>query len=120
MTRLSKLIAIATLAFLAACATATFTQGREFSTDNIGQIVKGKTTATQLQQLFGPPFSKTVESDGKEIWIYTYTVGQSEVHNWVFTASVKTTGTQKTLNATIENGVVTAYSYTEGAAPGSN
>lgn len=110
----------AAVALLVGCATSTFTQGREFSTDNLSQIVKGKTTDAEMLQLFGPPFQRTVLADGTENWIYTYTVGESTAHVYLFYSSVRTTGTQKILNATIAKGVVTNYSYTEGAAPGSN
>lgn len=120
MKGITRLLSIATLVLLAACASSTFTQGREFSTDNVGQIVKGKTTDAEILQLFGPPFQRTVLSDGTESWSYTYTVGESTAHIYPFYSSVHTTGTQKTLNVTIAKGVVSNFSYTEGAAPGSN
>ena len=105
---------------ITACASATFTQGREFSTDNIAKIVKGTTTDADMLQMFGPPFSRTVLADGTESWLYTYTVGESTAHIYPFYSSVHTTGTQKSLTATITKGVVSNFSYTEGAAPGSN
>lgn len=120
MTSVRKTLSIIAIAFLAACASSTFTQGREFSTENVSQIVKGKTTEADIAQLFGAPFSKTVKEDGTEIWLYTYTVGESTAHVYLFYASTHTTGTQKTLNVTLAKGVVTTFSYTEGAVPGSN
>lgn len=120
MNRITRSAAFAVLALLTACASATFTQGREFSTDNIGKIVKGQTTDAQMLQLFGPPYSRTVLADGTESWLYTYTLGESTAHVYLFYSSVHTTGTQKVLNVTLNKGLVTNFSYTEGAAPGSN
>jgi len=45
---------------LVGCATSTYSVGKPFPSENVSQIVKGKTTSQDLIRLFGEPFTKTV------------------------------------------------------------
>lgn len=111
---------IVAAALVGGCATASFSYGRDFNSANVSKIVKGKTTATELQQLEGDPFTKTRVSDTEETWLYTYTVSESKAHNFIVVANVSTNTSQKTLNVVLDNGVVTTYTLTEGAGPAGN
>lgn len=84
---------------------------------NISQIVKGKTTSSELVALVGEPYTKTVLSETDEKWIYMYSAGTAKAQSYVFSMDVQTTGTQKTLDVLISEGVVVNYAYTEGALP---
>ncbi|MGA9855561.1 MAG: hypothetical protein WBR29_09825 [Gammaproteobacteria bacterium] len=64
---------IFTLTLLAVCATTASLYGRDFSDANVSKIVKGKTTAAQLVELFGEPFQKnTGVSYGRTLNVYLY------------------------------------------------
>ena len=63
---ISILIGIVLLAFVS-CATV----GRDFPTDTIAQIQIGKTTLTEINDLFGPPWRTGIE-DGDKTWTYGY------------------------------------------------
>src|SRR5688572_25307231 len=43
------------------------------------QVVRGKTTQSDLLQLFGGPNISTVDNDGVETWIYERSVTQTDV-----------------------------------------
>jgi len=46
------------------------TQGTVFGKSELGQIVKGKTTSSELMNILGTPFSKKPIADGGEEWFY--------------------------------------------------
>ncbi|MGP8202223.1 MAG: hypothetical protein ACLQU4_22315 [Limisphaerales bacterium] len=46
------------------------TQGTVFGESELSQIVKGKTTSSELMNILGTPFSKKPTADGGEAWIY--------------------------------------------------
>ena len=52
------------------CVWAHYTEGSVFDASDINQIVKGKTTTTDLMNILGTPYSKTPEADGGEQWNY--------------------------------------------------
>jgi len=52
------------------CAWNHYTEGSVFDSSDINQIVKGKTTTTDLMNIFGTPYSKTPIADGGEQWFY--------------------------------------------------
>ena len=54
------------------CATATSTTGRDFDSLKVSQIVKGKTTADEILNMFGPPSGKQPEAENAERWLYSY------------------------------------------------
>lgn len=98
----------------AGCATSSYSVGRDFSTENVNKILKGKTTGNDLLQMFGEPFSKTVLSETEEKWLYTYSSGTASAQSYVFTMKVESTGRQKTLDILLKNGVVTNFTFTDG------
>ena len=101
---------------LSGCASTSsnYSVGKSFSSDNVNKIVKGKTTSAELKNLFGEPYTKSVISADEEKWTYMHTSGTSSAQSHVFTMDVKTTGTQKTLDILLKNGVVINYAFTEG------
>ncbi len=114
-----RLITIVSLVILSlsGCATSSYSVGKDFSSENISQIVKGKTTSKEMVTLFGQPYSKTVISATDEKWIYMYSKGTATAQSYIVTMDVKTTGTQKMLDVLITDGVVVNFAYTEGENP---
>jgi outer membrane protein assembly factor BamE (lipoprotein component of BamABCDE complex) len=55
---------------LCGCAWNHYTEGTVFDASDTNQIVKGKTTTTDLMNMFGTPYSKTPEAGGGEQWFY--------------------------------------------------
>jgi len=76
------------------------TVGRDFPTDTVAQIQIGKTTLTEINELFGPPWRTGVE-DGDKTWTYGYykyrLFGDSTTRDLVVRFD--------------ERGVVNSYSY---------
>lgn len=105
------------LASLHGCATSNYSYGRDFNSENVKLIVKGVTTTTELEQLIGMPFSKTLINETDEKWLYMYSNGTSKAQSYVFTMNVETTGRQKMLDVLIRKGVVLNYTYTSGGTP---
>jgi outer membrane protein assembly factor BamE (lipoprotein component of BamABCDE complex) len=113
------IVVFALAALLSGCATSHYSTGRDFPSANVSQISKGKTTTSELQSLFGEPFAKSPVNETDEKWVYTYTNGSAHAQSYIVTMQVTTTGTQKTLDVLIRNGVVINYTFTDGPLPGS-
>lgn len=97
--------------------TSSYSVGKNFSSENVSKVTKGKTTDKELIQMFGEPFSKTVVSESEEKWIYTYSSGTTNVQRGFLTANVQTTGRRKMLDVLLKNGIVTNFAYTESDEP---
>jgi outer membrane protein assembly factor BamE (lipoprotein component of BamABCDE complex) len=102
---------------LSGCATSSYSVGKNFASENVSQIVKGKTTSEELIMLLGEPYTKTVLSASDEKWIYMHSEGTTKAQSYIVSMNVKTTGTQKTLDVLISKGVVANFAYTEGPHP---
>lgn len=113
-------ILIVLLGALCGCATATYTHGRDFKSEAVASIERGKTTSADLVAMFGEPFSKAVISGAQEKWIYTYINTSSTAQSYLVTTRLQTTGVQKTLDVLIENGVVLNFTFAEGPVSGLN
>lgn len=107
------LFVILLTAALAGCATSNYSVGRDFPSEKVPAIVKGETTASQVEAWFGQPFSKSVLSASQEKWLYSHAVGQAKATM----GSVTTSGTQRMLDILIDDGVVVNYTFTEGPQP---
>jgi outer membrane protein assembly factor BamE (lipoprotein component of BamABCDE complex) len=46
------------------------TEGTVFGQSELSQIVRGKTTSSELMNIFGTPYSKEAEPEGGEQWFY--------------------------------------------------
>lgn len=102
---------------LSGCATSSYSVGKSFASENVSQIIKGKTTSEELIVLLGQPYTKTVLSASDEKWIYMHSEGTTKAQSYIVSMDVKTTGTQKMLDVLISNGVVANFAYTEGPHP---
>lgn len=102
---------------LSGCATSSYSVGKNFASENVSQIVKGKTTSEELIMLLGEPYTKTVLSASDEKWIYMHSEGTTKAQSYIVSMNVKTTGTQKMLDVLISEGVVANFAYTEGPHP---
>lgn len=98
---------------LAGCATSSFKVGNDFSTTNVSKIVKGETTSNEMISLFGEPFTKSVISATDQKWVYMYSNGTAKAQSYIVTMNVETTGSLKTLDVLITDGVVSNFAYTE-------
>jgi outer membrane protein assembly factor BamE (lipoprotein component of BamABCDE complex) len=97
------------------CAWSHYTEGSVFNASDINQIVKGKTTTTDLMNIFGTPYSKTPEADGGEQWFY-FCSNNLDVAGGVPNLMVETT-TKKQQNLTVlinKDKVVMDYKIDEG------
>jgi len=114
--RASLLLLVLSLLVITACApsNSNFTTGNNFSSENVKKIVKGKTTTTELVQLFGQPYSKAVASKTGVKWIYMYIAATSTAQNNGFTVDVKTTSNQKSLEILVEDGMVSNFVFSDG------
>lgn len=102
---------------LSGCATSSYSVGKNFASENISQIIKGKTTSKELTALLGQPYTKTVLSASDEKWIYMHSKGTTKAQSYIVSMDIITTGTQKMLDVLISNGVVANFAYTEGPNP---
>ena len=102
---------------LAGCATSNYSVGMEFDSTNVEKIEKGVTKSSQLVEWFGEPYTKTVISGTEEKWIYMYSSGTATASSGILTMKLENSGTQKTLDVLISNGVVVNYAYSEGNSP---
>lgn len=107
------LISIALAVFLVGCATANYSVGKPFNTENVTKIEHGKTTKQDLVAMFGEPYSKTPLTATQEKWIYTYVYGSSKAQSYVVTMKVDSQGHQQTLDLIIENGVVVNHTFVD-------
>ena len=109
------LISVATLS---GCATSNYSVGTDFSVEKASEIVKGETTTAQLVSLLGEPYSKHVLSETQEKWMYFYSAGTAKAQSYIVSTDVKMTGTQKTLDVLIEDGIVVNYTLSQNNNPG--
>jgi hypothetical protein len=87
--------------------------GRDFPGENVGKIVRGKTTDNDLIQMFGEPLSKTLISETEKNWIYTYSSGTATVVRHLTSVETKYKGNAKTLDILLKNGVVINFTFTD-------
>ena len=87
--------------------------GRDFPGENVGKIVRGKTTDKDLIQMFGEPLSKTLISETDKNWIYTYSSGTTTIVRTFTTVKTKYEGNAKTLDILLKNRVVTNFTFTD-------
>ena len=100
---------------LGGCAWNHYTEGTVFGASEISQIVKGKTTTTDLMNIFGTPYSKAPGTDGGEQWSY-YCSHNSDVAGGVPNLVVEQT-TKKQQNITIiinKDKVIMDYRVSDG------
>ena len=115
---MKKALAILAMSLaLYGCATSHYTSGRDFPSENVASIVKGKTTTAELRTLFGDPFAKSAVNDTDEKWVYTYAYGSAHAQSYIVTMKVTTSGTQKTLDVLIRDDIVINFTFNEGQNP---
>jgi len=116
MNKLYLFAVISSCLVLAGCATSNYSVGRDFPDEKINKIVKGQTTAQDLAQLLGEPFTKTVISANEERWVYTYSSGTAHAQSCFVPLKVETTGKNKTLEILMQDGIAANFSYYQGDA----
>jgi outer membrane protein assembly factor BamE (lipoprotein component of BamABCDE complex) len=100
------------------CAWSHYTEGSVFDASDINQIVKGKTTTTDLMNILGTPYSKTPGADGGEQWLYFCSSNFDMVHLDplpLLPVTENTRKQQKNLIVSLnKDKVVVDYTLTEG------
>ena len=92
----------------------TTNDGFDFPSANVSRIVRNKTTADELVQLFGGPLEKTELPDNSEEWKYYYSTGYELKEQGFLTDYEKSEHHSRTLYLQLTNGVVKDYTYREG------
>ena len=92
----------------------TSVDGFDFPSENVGKIVKGKTTDGDLMRLFGSPLGKSDAPNDVVEWRYHYSTGLNIEEQGFFTSDEHSTGHHKTLVILMKNGTVTDFFYSEG------
>ena len=87
--------------------------GKQFTTEQVNQIVKNVTTTSELLEIFGEPAVKSVLSETEEKWVYTYTGGKATAQAF----TMKTTSDISThmLDLLIKNNIVINFAETNNA-----
>lgn len=112
------LVLIPLLAALGGCVSSGSMAMKNENTTTLQQkIIKGETTKQEITQMFGEPQSRSVDHQGNETWVYSYTNAQSNVANFIPYASMVMSGSQsKTRNMIVtffKNSKVKTYSFSE-------
>jgi len=102
--RIAGLVLVIVLAFSFSCGPIMW-EGNKFDAAKRDQIVKNRTTAGEIETLFGKPYKVEKMGDGKEKYIY-YHKYEEYVHWYTLPKS-----TMRKLDVFLQNGVVTDYSY---------
>ncbi|WP_150523428.1 outer membrane protein assembly factor BamE domain-containing protein [Roseibium sediminis] len=112
------ILAIAIAAAVGACASKGNESLREETETSVaGKLTEGKTTRSQVQQMFGSPFETSFTDSGDEIWTYQFDKLQADAVNFVpivnsFGSSYS--GKRKQLVVLFDrNNVVKRYSMTD-------
>jgi len=117
MKRLSLAVCAAVALSITGCATSSYSVGKDFPSESVSKIVKGKTTGSEVVQMFGEPFTKAVISDTEEKWVYSYYSGTASAQSYLLTTKVETTGQNKMLDVLLKNGTVTNFAYSDSPMP---
>jgi len=104
------------LVLLSGCAPQTVNTGREFSVAAASQIVIGKSTRDSVKAALGGPESNYVQGNGEELWMYSYSqgetggVGPSALLPWNYVGAVvnanTVTSTSSSLQISFQRGTV--------------
>lgn len=105
------------LLILVGCATSSFSYGRNFPIENARLLKKGA-PKPEVLQLFGEPFTKTMMSDGVEMWNYSFFTNTATAQSFLVATQVQSTGTRKNLSVQFKDDTVSQFSYSEGQNPG--
>ncbi len=88
-----------------------YESGSKILVEDVNKIVKGKTTESDLIEMFGQPFSKVVISATETKWIYTHNAVSASAQ--AFTMKTTSHAEMTTLDILLKNGVVVNYAYTK-------
>lgn len=91
-----------------------YSYGNNFPSENVQLITKGKTTESDLMDLFGAPTMKHVKDGTGVVWTYSYHSGTATAQGSVFAIQSQAVGSSKTLSVLIENSVVSNFTFNEG------
>ncbi|MCF6340323.1 MAG: hypothetical protein L3J10_06210 [Sulfurimonas sp.] len=101
MNDIYKLLVIATLILFSGCARV----GHDFDAQNVNMIMIGKTSQSEIVQMFGKPWRKGIEN-GVTMWTYgryTYrVVGQADTKDLVIKFNDKNIVKSYTFNETVD------------------
>lgn len=90
--------------FIISCATSIV--GRDFNLVDVDKLEEGKTTTSEVMQIFGQPMSKTVTSEGIEVWIYIHSKASGSIYTEIKSKV-------KSMSITFKDGVVSSFTRSE-------
>ena len=102
--RIAGAVLVVLLAFVFGCGPM-LSEGTRIDASKADKIVKSKTTAQEVESLFGKPYKVEKMGGGKETYIYYY-----KYEEYVHWYTLPKTSEQK-LEVDILNGVVTDYTW---------
>lgn len=105
-------VLISVIVLLAGCVAVETVTGRDFDSSKVPQIQIGKTTQSEILQMFGEPDSRGLVS-GNIAWRYYYQRTSSTGSLSPQEQQIKPHITEKTLNIIFKNGVVERYDFFE-------
>jgi C-terminal processing protease CtpA/Prc len=109
--RLAILIATIWCVVLVGCATSVITKGVDFNDTRVDDVIKGRTTKSEVFNLFGSPYQKTV-TDSTEIWVYSYMKSSAAASSVLNVTTVKGDVLEKNLTLSFDSlGIVRSVSY---------
>lgn len=76
---------ISSVALFSACVSTSGnkTLAKKSEQDILADIVKGKTTKAEIEKIFGKPNGTGFQSDGSEVWHYTYGKGTTDAASYI-------------------------------------
>ncbi len=112
MKNITKLIFVVVFTvILTSCATSTTKFGTNFTESQITQIIKGKTTSSDLTRIMGTPYMKTLVSENEETWIYLFIESTAKAQGLLFRMNITSNTKQKKLDVLLRDSVVVNFLY---------
>jgi hypothetical protein len=102
--RIASAVLVVLLAFAFGCGPI-LSEGKRIDSSKMDQIVKHKTTAQEVEALYGKPYKVEKMGGGKETYVYYYKY-EEYVHWYTLPKT-----TEQKLEVDILNGVVTDYTW---------
>ena len=111
--RLTTLAVALVGAAVAGCASS----GKDFDSTKVTSIQKGKTTESDLVQMFGEPQQRMTDADGSQHLTWRFSEAKANGASFIPVYGMfagGSSGTDKSLMVTVANGVVTDFQSTQG------
>lgn len=116
MNNIRRFVAVAVAATLSGCFS--MTTGRKFNDNSVKDIHTGKTTRSEVIQMFGQPPNRTSTGNGNEIWTYIHHQAKSHATAatyipivGLFAGGGKTTSSMQSLTVQFAGDIVSSCAF---------